>query len=612
VTEIPKPRAAGKAHHYTTQEKRLTVIALMVVLLLGALDQNIVATALPRIIEHLHGIELYSWVGTSYMLTSTVMVPIYGKLSDIYGRKRILIIGVSIFLLGSMLCGLSGEFGRLPLLGDGMPQLIVFRAIQGIGGGALFSSAFTVIAEIFPPRERGRYMGLFGGCMALASIAGPAIGGFFTDFADTSLFSYQIAGWRWVFYVNLPIGIAALTLIVLRMPRLAHHEGVRVDVLGAVLVVMTFVPLLLALTWGGQSHPWGSPLIGALLLLTIGSLVAFVFVERRTADAIVPLELFRVRAFSLTNAASFVLGVSFFGVVMFMPLFLQAVTRVSATQSGFAMLPLMAGMLTGSIGSGNLVTRTGRYRLLLVFGGMSLFSGVLLLSLIGPESPLLDIGWRMALVGLGLGPTYSILTLVSQAAVDQRHLGVATSAVQFSRQIGATIGIALVGALVTANLTRELTERLPSMPGVVAERIDLGEAQERAMHPEVLAVQVRQQLLALKPLIESAYRGDATARAQLLQDELLPQEFRQQLRDNATSPDRSVMAEQLAALDERLDRIIATATQHADRQLRLAFSDAITEALRWMLIVVLLGAGLSIMVPQLPLGQHHDEPAASH
>jgi MFS family permease len=242
----------------TDREKRLTLTAIMVVFLLSALDQTIVSTAMPRIIAELHGLEMYSWTATAYMLTSTIMVPIYGKLGDLYGRKIILIVGVSIFLLGSALCGLAGEFGDLPVLGSGMVQLVVFRAVQGLGSGALFSGAFATIADLYPPRERGKVMGLFGAVFGLASVAGPAIGGFFTDHGSTTLFGYHVAGWRWVFYVNLPLGLVSLFLLVFKMRRTNHSVGGRVDYWGAVFLVAAFVPLLLALTWGGNRFAWDS------------------------------------------------------------------------------------------------------------------------------------------------------------------------------------------------------------------------------------------------------------------------------------------------------------------------------------------------------------------
>ena len=303
----------------TPAERRLVLTALMVVLLLSALDQTIVATAMPRIIEQLHGLSMYAWVTTAYMLTSTVAVPIYGKLSDMYGRKPILIVGVLLFLVGSALCGVSGEFGDLPILGSGMMQLVVFRAIQGLGGGALMTCVFATIADLFPPRERGRLFGVFGSVFGVATIIGPLIGGFFTDHGTVTLMNYEVAGWRWVFYVNLPLGLIALFMIVYRMPVLRHPGGGRVDYVGAALIVLTFTPLLLALSLGGTSYPWDSPRIVGLFAIALLAFLLFLWAESRTADAILPLRLFRIKTFRISVLASFIVSMAFLGVVMFMP-----------------------------------------------------------------------------------------------------------------------------------------------------------------------------------------------------------------------------------------------------------------------------------------------------
>ena len=303
---------------FTKSERNLTLGAVLVVFLLGALDNTIVSTAMPRIIADLNGLSLYTWVTTAYLLASTVMVPIYGKLSDMYGRKPILTFGVSLFLVGSMLCGLAGEFGPLPLLGSGMTQLIIFRALQGLGGAALFSSAFAIIADIFPPAERGRYQGLFGGVFGLASVLGPIIGGFFTDHGTVTVLGYLVAGWRWVFYVNVPLGLVALYLIATQMPLLkAGVGGGKIDFAGAGLILSAFVPLLLGLTWGGSTYPWTSPTILILFGVAALSLVAFVVVELRVKNPILPLELFRVPVFSIANAASFIINIAFLGIIMF-------------------------------------------------------------------------------------------------------------------------------------------------------------------------------------------------------------------------------------------------------------------------------------------------------
>src|SRR5580692_9812698 len=253
----------------------------MIVFLLSALDQTIVSTAMPVIISQLHGLELYAWVTTAYLLSSTVMVPVWGKLGDLYGRKPVLLAGVGLFLLGSWLSGLAGEFGELPLLGSGMLQLIAFRAIQGLGGGALFTTAFAIIADLFPPRERGRFSGLFGAVFGFSSAVGPLLGGYFTDHGSVSIAGHLVAGWRWVFYLNVPLGLVALFMIVAKMPKLSHAQKGSIDYLGAALIVAACVPLLLALTFGGQKYPWDSPVVLSLFAMFIVSTALFIVVEKQ-------------------------------------------------------------------------------------------------------------------------------------------------------------------------------------------------------------------------------------------------------------------------------------------------------------------------------------------
>ena len=297
---------------FTSDERRITLIAVMIVFSLSALDQTIVSTAMPRIVAELKGLNLYAWVTTGYLLTSTVMVPIWGKLSDSHGRKRIMLAGIGIFLLGSWLSGLSTS----------MVQLIVFRAIQGIGGGALFTTAFAIIADLFEPRERSKFGGLFGSVFGLASLIGPVVGGFFTEHGTVHLLGQTIAGWRWVFYLNLPLSALALFMIIVKMPKLAHSDGAPIDVMGAGLIIAAFVPLLLALSWGGQTYPWGSPIIVGLLVLAAASLGGFLYIESKVREPIMPLELFANRIFVTCNSAGFIVSMAFMGVVTFLPLFM--------------------------------------------------------------------------------------------------------------------------------------------------------------------------------------------------------------------------------------------------------------------------------------------------
>lgn len=585
----------------TDREKKLTIAAIMMVFLLSALDQTIVSTAMPRIIAELHGLEMYSWTATAYMLTSTIMVPIYGKLGDMYGRKIILTVGVTIFLLGSALCGLAGEFGDLPIVGGGMVQLIVCRAIQGIGSGALFSGAFAVIADLYPPRERGRVMGLFVAVFSIASVAGPTLGGFFTDHGTMEVFGHTVAGWRWVFYVNLPLGMISLFLILFKMHHTNKPTGGRVDYWGAFLLITAFVPLLLALTWGGNKFAWDSLQIAELLALAIVALIAFVMVESRVPDPIMPLSLLRNRAFAITNSAAFIISMAFFGVVMFMPLYMQLVLGVNATKSGFAMLPLMMGIMASAMASGRYVRKTGRYKSIMIAGCTALFVGVALLMQIGPDTTIAQLNWRMLLVGLGLGPVQSLYSLAVQNAAPLHQMGIATSGSQFFRQIGSTVGIAVFGTVLTHGLVRELPQRLPPVPGMSAEHIDLGHMQARAMNPGDLQVEIEHALESQYQLIERAYRGDADARAQVMNNPQVPETIKQRLQ---APIDEAAAAQALPQIKQGLMSYATPLAQRFQRAIKEGFSASIVSMLQGALWIVGLGFLVTLFVPALPLRDH--------
>src|SRR5450755_93779 len=440
----------------------------MIVFLLSALDQTIVSTAMPVIISQLHGLELYAWVTTAYLLSSTVMVPIWGKLGDLHGRKGVLIWGIGLFLAGSYLSGLAGEFGDLPLLGGGMVQLIVFRAVQGLGGGALFTTAFAIIADLFPPRERGRFSGLFGGIFGISSAVGPLLGGYFTDHGTVSIAGHVIQGWRWVFYLNIPLGMIALFMVIARMPKLSHATKGGIDYPGAVLIVASCIPLLLALTFGGQKFPWESPQVLGLFALFAVATLLFVIVENKARDPIIHMELFGNKVFAWANVAGFFSSMSFLSVVAFLPLFMQLGQGLQATTSGLSTLPLMGGVIVSATLSGRLVTRTGRYKPFMLFGMSVLLIATFLMSQMTYSTSRLDLGWRMAILGVGLGPLQSLYGVAIQNAVPMNRIGVVTSANQFFRQIGSTVGVAIFGTLLTNNLNSKLTAwaastGLPSM-----------------------------------------------------------------------------------------------------------------------------------------------------
>lgn len=515
----------------TPAERRLTLAALAVVVLLSALDQTVVSTAMPRIIEQLQGLSMYAWVTTAYMLTSTVSVPIYGKLSDQYGRKGILILGVVLFLAGSALCGLSGEFGALPVLGGGMMQLIVCRAIQGLGAGALMTVSFAIMADLYPPRERGRLFGVFGSVFGIATVIGPFIGGFLTDHGTFMLLGHEVAGWRWVFYVNLPLGLLALFMIMYRMPVLRHGAGGRIDYLGAALVVSTAATLLLGLTLGGTTYPWDSPQIRGLFAVGGVSLAIFLWIETHAAHPILPLHLFRIHTFRVATLASFVMSTAFLGVVMFMPLYMQVVQGINATQSGFALLPLMGGLIVSGIVCGRLVTRTGRYKPFMIAGGIVLIAGVVALTGIGPDTTTRDLAWRLALTGVGLGPAQTLFSLVIQNSAPPTEIGVATSMAQFGRQMGATVGVAIFGTFLIHGLTDELPKHVPMLPGVSERRIDLAHAQSQAMNPDMIRARVDATLEERFAVLERAYHGDEAAVSEIVGDPRMPEQIKAALRD---------------------------------------------------------------------------------
>ena len=409
---------------------------LLLGMLLAALDQTIVATALPRITGDLGGLEHLSWVISAYLLASTIAMPLAGKLGDLLGRKLLFQIAIVVFLVGSVLAGLAQDMG----------QLIAFRALQGIGGGGLMVLAMSIIAETVPPRERGRYQGYFGATFGVASIAGPLVGGFITDNLS----------WRWAFYVNVPIGIIALVVITLVVPTGERRERARIDVAGAALVTFAASLLVLVTTWGGTEHAWNSPLILTMIVVDVVAFAALVVVELRAAEPIIPVRLFRVKAFTVSTTVSFIIGVAMFGSLGFLPLYLQTVTGSSATASGLAMFPMMAGVLLTSVSSGRAISRTGRYKVFPVAGTALAVVGLALLSTIDAETARNAVSLYMFVLGAGIGMVMQVMILTAQNAVAVTELGAATGSVSFFREIGGSIGIAAFGAVFTASLQRRL------------------------------------------------------------------------------------------------------------------------------------------------------------
>ena len=405
---------------------------LMVTLLLAALDQTIVATALPRIVGDLGGITQYSWVFTAYMLTSTVTVPLYGKLGDAYGRKYLFLFAIVVFLLGSALCGAATT----------MTQLVLFRALQGIGAGGLFPLSLAVIGNIVPPRDRGRWQGLIGAVFAASSIIGPAVGGFIVDNAS----------WRWVFLVNLPVGGLALAVISVTMPRRARRTQHSIDWLGAAVLSGGTGTLLLGLVWGGRQYSWTSVhVVGALVAAAV-LIVAFAFVERRAREPILPFEILRNPIVAGSVACMALVGMAMFGTISYVPLFVQGVIGTSATSSGVVLTPLMLGAVTTSLLTGQLISRTGRYRWNAILGPVVLTVGMLLLWRMDTSTTNGQAARNMVVAGIGIGSMMQVFVLSVQNAVPRAHIGSATALTQFGRQMGATLGVTIMGVVVNNGL----------------------------------------------------------------------------------------------------------------------------------------------------------------
>ena len=457
-----------------------TMAGVITAMLMGALDQTIVGTAMPRVIADLNGFEHYASVTTIYMLSSTVVVPIVGKLSDIYGRKPFLLIGVAIFVIASVACGAATT----------MTQLVAFRGLQGIGGGFSQAMAFITVADLFPPARRGKVSGMMGAIFGLSSVIGPAVGGFLTDGP----------GWRWCFWANIPIGVAAFAVLFFTFPkRKRSTETPSIDYAGALTLIAATVPLLLALSWGGNDYAWGSPVIVGMLGFGVAMSVLFFFVERRAKAAIIPPALFKNRVVAASAVGATLLGIAMFGTIMFIPLFIQAVVGESATKSGTVMTPMMFAMIAASIASGQIMTRLRRYKVLAVVGVVIVTLGMFLLSTMTVATTYTTVLAYMIVLGIGLGATMPVFNLAVQNAVDIRDVGVATSSLQFLRSMGGSIGAAGFGAVITNRFSGAFRAALPpdvlqATPPEVLARFD---------NPQVLMNPAATASLAGSPLLDA-------------------------------------------------------------------------------------------------------------
>jgi EmrB/QacA subfamily drug resistance transporter len=519
--------------------KAIILAGVLLGLFLAALDQTIVATALPAIVTEFQGIDLLSWVSTGYLLASTTMVPIYGKLSDLYGRRAILLFGIVVFLVGSCLCGIAGS----------MLQLIIYRIIQGIGAAALTSTAFAIPADLFAPAERARYQGLFGAVFGLSSVIGPYLGGLLTDNIN----------WRWVFYVNMPIGIIALAFIILKMPKLASGVRAPIDWLGTLLLIVAVVPLLLGLTLDKNLYPWTSPLVlGLFAAAAIGTML-FLFVESRVPSPVLPLDLFRNRTFTLINIISVLNGAAFFAAILFLSIFMVNVVGVSATAAGTTLIPLTFGVVFSSVVSSFLVQRIGRYKPIILVGFVIMIIGFVLLSQMSADVTTWGVTLRMIVVGLGMGPGLPLLNLALQNAVPFEKVGTATASRQFFQQIGQTLGAAIFGVILSTTLTAQLAANFApiqsQLPPQLSSQFDPNQlrngiqAGEGAQGEQVdvgarIEQSIKEQFDRQRALVTAAIRdNDQQAQTALANNPQTPEQFKSLLQPDGVE----------AAVQQQLD-----------------------------------------------------------
>ncbi len=452
--------------HLDNRQKVLIMIAVMSAMFFAAVNMTIVGTALPKIVSQIGGMEYFDWVFTVYMLTSTITAMLVGKLSDIYGRKIFILIGIGIFMTGAVLCGTS----------DDIIQLIMYRGLQGFGGGMIMSSAFTTVGDLFSPRERGKWQGMLGAVFGLSSLFGPTLGGYIVDNFD----------WHWIFWVFLPIGFFAFALILKLYPSQKAKDKEPIDFLGSITLTLTIISLLLGFTWAGDKYAWTSFQIIGLFSLTILSLIAFIFIELKTKSPLLPLYLFKNSVFTVSNVAGMLMGMGMFGTIMYVPFYVQGVQGESATVSGLVEMVMTISMVSSSIIVGNLITKTGKYKIFALVGLLIMAFGLILNSTLDVESSLTRLILQLIVVGIGLGVNMPVFNITVQNAVSHKYLGVATSAMQTFRQIGGTVGVALLGSVMGNKMANELTASQAQEKNVPSPPPEMADTLTQLQNPQVL------------------------------------------------------------------------------------------------------------------------------
>ena len=588
------------------RQKLIILAGVLLGLLLSALDQTIVSTAMPAIIADLKGIEYVAWTTTAYLLASTTMIPICGKLSDLYGRRIVLLSGITLFVLASMLCGTSQDIF----------QLIGYRVLQGLGAAALTSTAFAIPADLFSPADRPRYMGLIGAVFGLASILGPFLGGSLTDTLN----------WRWVFYVNLPVGIVAFLFIWRTMPTLASGVKAAIDWGGSVTLVLSVVPLLLALTLDKAFHPWDSALIIGLLVIAVVFGAVFLYIETKAESPIIKLSLFKDKIFSVTIVSSFLNGAAFFGAFLFLSLFLVNVAGVSATESGSSQIPLMLSFVVGSIVATQLVSKTGRYKPFILFGFAMMLIGFYSMTQLDVTSSTEDVVWRMLLLGIGLGPTIPLLNLAMQNAIPFAYMGTAVANRQFFQQLGQAVGAAVFGVILTTTLTTQITiqtapivNALPTEYRQQVQAFDLKEAAAGSSDgitlQDTLLASVNTDFDNIATQLNAAVlQKDPTAVTALVANPALPAELKERIQSEQIDP--ATLPTILAGIEAGRAPAIANAvglSNDIGQAIKQAFTNSITQIYRdaiWLVVISFLLVLFGL--PEVPLRKtNRDAPVIS-